>query len=113
MTLMCQEEELKMRSHCWRLGAAIPAITILVAGGMAAELHAQQAVPVPVFKADPFWPKPLPQVKDADGQMRRWVTGAVGAVCVDSHDHVFTVNRGGPMSVYEAMSGVLAPQVVV
>jgi hypothetical protein len=66
-----------------------------------------------VFKVDPYWPKSLPRVKDGDGQMRRWVTGAVGAVCVDSHDHVFTVNRGGAMSVYEAMSGVLAPQVVV
>jgi len=63
-------------------------------------------VPVPRFKVDPNWPKPLPQVKDADGQMRRWVTGAVGGVCVDSHDHVFTTNRGGPMSVYESFSGV-------
>jgi len=35
--------------------------------------------------------------------------GAVGGVCVDSHDHVFTTNRGGPMSVYESFSGVLSP----
>jgi hypothetical protein len=76
-------------------------------------LQARPKAPVPEFKADPYWPKPLPQVKGADGQMRRWVTGAVGGVCVDSHDHIFTTNRGGAMSVYEEMSGVLAPQVVV
>jgi sugar lactone lactonase YvrE len=39
---------------------------------------------VPRFVVDPYWPKPLPQ---------RWVTGEVGGVCVDGHDHVFGVNR--------------------
>jgi DNA-binding beta-propeller fold protein YncE len=39
---------------------------------------------VPRFLVDPFWPKPLPN---------RWVTGAVGGVCVDKQDHIFGVNR--------------------
>jgi hypothetical protein len=39
---------------------------------------------VPRFLVDPFWPKPLPN---------RWVTGAVGGVCVDRQDHTFGVNR--------------------
>src|SRR5580658_11256384 len=39
---------------------------------------------VPRFLVDPSWPKPLPS---------RWVTGAVGGVCVDKQDHVFGVNR--------------------
>ena len=39
---------------------------------------------VPRFVVDPFWPKPLPN---------RWVTGAVGGVCVDRNDHIFGVNR--------------------
>lgn len=39
---------------------------------------------VPRFLVDPFWPKPLPN---------RWVTGAVGGVCVDRQDHIFGVNR--------------------
>src|ERR1700677_49526 len=39
---------------------------------------------VPRFLVDPFWPKPLPN---------RWVTGAVGGVCVDKQDHIIGVNR--------------------
>jgi hypothetical protein len=89
------------------------AMAILVTGSIGIASHAQTTVPIPQFKIDPYWPKPLPQVKGADGQLRRWVTGAVGGVCVDSHDHIFTTNRGGAMSTYEAMSGVLSPQVVV
>lgn len=89
------------------------AAAVLTAGVMEVESQAQQTVPAPQFKIDPSWPKPLPQVKDAEGQMRRWVTGAVGGVCIDSHDHIITVNRGGTMGTYEAMSGMLSPQVVV
>src|SRR5271155_1807522 len=33
---------------------------------------------VPRFVVDPYWPKPLPD---------RWVTGAVGGVCIDREDH--------------------------
>jgi len=36
------------------------------------------------YEVDPTWPKPLPD---------NWVTGQVSGVCVDSHDHVFIVNR--------------------
>jgi DNA-binding beta-propeller fold protein YncE len=39
---------------------------------------------VPRFLVDPYWPKPLPS---------RWVTGAVGGICVDNQDHIFGVNR--------------------
>jgi DNA-binding beta-propeller fold protein YncE len=43
-----------------------------------------QASEAPKFLADPFWPKPLPQM---------WMTGEVGGTCIDSQDHVFIVNR--------------------
>jgi hypothetical protein len=43
----------------------------------------------PKFKVDPFWPKPLPNPGG-----HQWVTGEVGGSCVDSHDHIITVNRG-------------------
>ncbi len=43
----------------------------------------------PKFKVDPFWPKPLP----APGG-HQWVTGEPGGSCVDSKDHIITVNRG-------------------
>ena len=39
----------------------------------------------PKFETDPSWPKPLPE---------GWITGQLGGVCVDSHDHVIVVNRG-------------------
>ena len=56
--------------------------------------EAQSGRQGPQYRVDPFWPKPLPTVKDAEGQSHQWVTGEVGASCVDSHDHIITVNRG-------------------
>ncbi len=47
-----------------------------------APLHAQSKIPK--FAVDPAWPKPLPNL---------WVTGGVGGLCIDSHDHVFILNR--------------------
>lgn len=38
----------------------------------------------PRYEIDPTWPKPLPNL---------WVTGGVGGVCVDAHDHVLILNR--------------------
>ena len=38
----------------------------------------------PKFEVDPTWPKPLPA---------GWITGQLGGVCTDSHDHVVVVNR--------------------
>jgi hypothetical protein len=41
---------------------------------------------VPVFKVDPFWPKPLPD---------DWLLGQVSGVDVDSRDHVWIIHRPG------------------
>ena len=38
----------------------------------------------PKFEVDPTWPKPLPA---------GWITGQLGGVCTDAHDHVVVVNR--------------------
>jgi hypothetical protein len=79
---------------------------------------AGQADPPPQFEVDPSWPRPFPLVKDADGNYRRWVTGETGGTCVDSHDHIFTLNRGwqqsglGKLQTFEGMSGIPAPPVV-
>ena len=73
---------------------------------------------VPRFAVDPYWPKPFPAVKDASGNLHRWATGEIGGTCVDSHDHIFTLNRGwqqsglGKLHTFEAMSSVPAPPVV-
>ena len=48
----------------------------------------------PIYRVEPFWPKPLATVTDSDGLAHQWVTGMVGASCIDSHDHIITVNRG-------------------
>ncbi len=45
---------------------------------------AQSQGETPRFEVDPHWPKALPD---------RWVTGAIGGVCVDGRDHVFVLNR--------------------
>lgn len=60
----------------------------------------------PKFKVDPFWPKPLP----APGG-RQWVTGEPGGSCVDSKDHIFTVNRGNLVS-NDGTTSVASPPVL-
>ena len=70
----------------------------------------------PAFKVDPFWPKPLPVVKDTDGLSRHWITGEVGASCIDSHDHIVTVNRGfaaGGLLSQEGTQSIPAAPVVM
>ncbi len=55
---------------------------------------AQNGPQGPRYRVDPYWPKPLPIVTDREGLSHQWVTGMVGASCIDSHDHIITVNRG-------------------
>src|SRR5215510_12625795 len=63
---------------------------------------------VPRFIVDPFWPKPLP-VDPATG--KPWVTGEVAGTCVDSRDHVFTVNRGNLVAP-ETVIAVASPPIL-
>ena len=70
------------------------------------------------FEVDPYWPKPFPLFKDKNGNFHRWATGEIGGTCIDSHDHVFTLNRGwqqsslGKLHTFEEQSSVPAPPVV-
>jgi hypothetical protein len=76
---------------------------------------AQGGTPPPLYKVDPSWPQPLPIVRDRDGQAHPWVTGEVGATCVDRRDHVITVNRGflkGGLIAQEGRQSVPAPPVI-
>jgi DNA-binding beta-propeller fold protein YncE len=52
---------------------------------------------------DPFWPKPLPD---------RWVTGEVAGTCVDSQDHVFTVNRRNLLDIERTLGETVSPAVL-
>ena len=93
----------------WRfiyLGALAPAVVV----GLGFWSPLRQAVAdgrakAPAFKVDPFWPKALPIDRETNplatgyratgpGASKPWVTGEVAGTCIDSRDHLFTVNRG-------------------
>ena len=82
-------------SLAWRLPAG-GLLAVLLAGAFWMAMPGAQtgAAPAPEYRVDPFWPRPLPTLTDGDGLARQWVTGMVGASCIDSHDHIITVNRG-------------------
>jgi DNA-binding beta-propeller fold protein YncE len=77
-------------------------LALLAQGPLAPPARAADS-PVPRFVVDPYWPKPLPE---------RWVTGAVGGVCVDRGDHVFGVNRGDLTASELRVNKVPAPPVI-
>jgi DNA-binding beta-propeller fold protein YncE len=58
---------------------------------------------VPRYEVDPSWPKPLPE---------GWITGQLGGVCVDSHDHVVVVNRRN-ITDEEAETSLQAPPIIM
>ena len=92
-------------------------LAALTAGAFwAAMPEAQTQGSAPEYRVDPFWPKPLPTTTDADGLARQWVTGMVGASCIDSRDHVITVNRGflpGGLLPQEGSQSVPSPPVIL
>jgi hypothetical protein len=52
---------------------------------------------VPQFKADPFWPKPLPE---------NWILGQVSGLAVDGNDNIWVVHR--PRTLLDDEKGALA-----
>src|SRR5262245_48895830 len=67
------------------------------------------------YRVDPAWPKPLPAPRDAAGQTHQWITGDVGASCVDSRDHVIVVTRGfqrGGVSTFDGTQSIASPPVL-
>jgi DNA-binding beta-propeller fold protein YncE len=73
---------MKMKTDFIRIAAMCAGLTI--AGGAVWVGSARAQESAPKFEVDPMWPKPLPNL---------WVTGGVGGLCIDSHDHVFILNR--------------------
>jgi DNA-binding beta-propeller fold protein YncE len=73
------------------------ALLLLFLAGTAAPADA------PRFEIDPWWPKPLPE---------RWITGRLGGVCVDEHDHVIVTNRRD-ITEEEAETSQQAPSVLI
>jgi hypothetical protein len=89
----------------WTGGRALLAGLVGAAIVLMASHNAARAVDseVPRFVVDPYWPKPLPD---------RWVTGAVGGVCVDREDHVFGVNRSDLTAMEQTVGKEPAPVVI-
>jgi DNA-binding beta-propeller fold protein YncE len=78
--------------------------TLALGGLLAIGLPPGRAAdPVPRFVVDPYWPKPLPN---------RWVTGAVGGICVDAQDHVFGINRADLTALEKQVGKIAAPIVI-
>ena len=68
-----------------------------------AELSACRSWRRPAFTIDATWPGPLPD---------KWITGQVGGVCVDAHDHVVIVNRRD-ITDEEKETGLQAPPILM
>src|SRR5690349_7370183 len=54
---------------------------------------------VPIFEYDPTFPKPLPET---------WAIGPIGGLAVDRRDHLYVVQRPGPLKTNERFSGANA-----
>jgi hypothetical protein len=82
------------------------ASALIVALGLWNPLKAASNKGAPAYKVDPFWPKPLPD---------RWVTGEVAGTCLDSNEHLFTINRGpqnNNLTAKEADFATASPPVI-
>ena len=79
----------KQRSRIFWMAFAIGSILILAVTSIErAQQRQRQAVDsngAPLFKVDPFWPKPLPN---------RWGMQQVTGISVDQNDHIWFLNRG-------------------
>src|SRR5436189_82686 len=78
----------KQRSCIHVVVFVIGCILILAAGSIQRaqqrQRHAVDANGAPLFKVDPFWPKPLPN---------RWGMQQVTGIFVDQNDHIWFLNR--------------------
>jgi hypothetical protein len=115
-------EEIAMKGKPYLYAAAV---TLTLATAVLLFVSVTQADPkktlkVPLLQVDPSWPKPLPvagqfgtapAISNATGKPKPWVTGEVAGTCVDSQDHVFTVNRGNLIAP-ETITAVPSPPVI-
>jgi hypothetical protein len=111
-----------MKKHPYVYAGAATLVLAVVLGAATTVTYADPKKPpkVPVLKFDPTWPKALPvagqfgtppAISSATGKPKPWVTGEVAGTCVDSQDHVFTVNRGNLVAP-ETVTAVPSPTVI-
>ena len=71
------------RDQAWRSAAAAAVVALFAGPGVYAQ-QPKTAAAVPVYKVDPFWPKPLPN---------KWSMQQIVDLYVDKNDHVWIINR--------------------
>ena len=108
-------------SHLVYAGAALLASAVSLAFFTGQTQANTRGSHVPQFRVDANWPKlPLPSAGDfgtplvlstSTGKPKPWVTGEVAGTCVDSRNHVFTVNRGNLIAP-EDVEAVPSPTVI-
>ncbi len=76
---------------------------LLLLAALTGSLQPPATLAPPTYVLDASWPKPLPE---------KWITGQLGGVCVDAHDHVVVVNRRD-ITDEEAETGEQAPPILM
>jgi hypothetical protein len=90
--------------RCAYLGGAVAAALVVAVAGWHSPANAQNTSQ-PMFAVDASWPYPLPAPVGTDGIAHTWVQGEVAGDCIDSHDNIYTFNRGWEVGV--TINGVL------
>ncbi len=60
------------------------ALGLIVLGSLPVPFARGETSDAPAYAVDPFWPKPLPN---------NWIMGQVGGMAVDTHDHIWVLQR--------------------
>ena len=74
---------------------------LAVAAGIAHLAAADRPVPVPVYKVDPFWPKPLPN---------KYLIQGVPTMVTDKDDHIWVLNRPRDINPDESGASTKPPR---
>src|SRR5215475_12986544 len=98
-----KEMTMKIRRGLSALLALVVGAVMTIAAYAGDEHSHRGKTDIPRYVVDPYWPKPLPN---------RWVTGAVGGICVDQHDHIFGINRSDITALEARVGKVAAPPVI-
>ena len=81
-------------THMLRIAVPLSTFAFLAAVYVSAS-QSTPAIPVPSFRVDPAWPKPL---------ANHWIVGSVAGVAVDRHDHVWITHRPSTLQPNELRS---------
>src|ERR1700733_4263386 len=76
-------------------------IVSLAAGAQPKDTGNSAAKNVPVYKVDPFWPKPLPN---------KWILQGIPVLVTDKDDHIWAISRPGDIKPDESGASTTPPR---